>query len=137
MKKNILFTAVILIIISFVYTINIQPIVFGSDINYTQTIEKRYDTKRQNNIFNSFYMNNSGFIQQKQYVNKISFEKDFKFTYKLRSIDYNESNRYENTPLYNESYYNNKSSFLNNLVNTLLCKLVKIKILNILENKLY
>ena len=131
LKLNRLFILGILIIISFVYTMNIQPIVFGSDINYLQiikkNIDKKYDIKIKNIFFNSSNMSNSCFIFQKEYVYKISFEKDFKFTHKLTSIDYNETNRYEHCSLYNESYYKDKSFFLNNLVHTILYKLIKIK----------
>ena len=116
LKLNRLFILGILIIISFVYTMNIQPIVFGSDINYLQIIKKNIDKKydlKINNIFsNSSNMSNSCFIFQKEYVYKISFEKDFKFTKILTNKEYNKTIRYEYFSLYSHLYYNYKNFFL-------------------------
>ena len=95
---------------------NIQPIVFGSDINYLQIIKKNIDKKydlKINNIFsNSSNMSNSCFIFQKEYVYKISFEKDFKFTKILTNKEYNKTIRYEYFSLYSHLYYNYKNFFL-------------------------
>ena len=116
LKLNRLFILGILIIISFVYTMNIQPIVFGSDINYLQiikkNIDKKYDIKIKNIFFNSSNMSNSCFIFQKEYVYKISFEKDFKFTKILTNKEYNKTIRYEYFSLYSHLYYNYKNFFL-------------------------
>lgn len=98
---------------------NIQPIVFGSDINYLQIIEKKidekYDIKIKNIFSNSSNMYNSCFIYQKEYVYKISFEKDFKFTNILTSKEYNKykkTNFNEYLSLYSYLYYNYKNFFI-------------------------
>jgi len=151
-----LFVASIIIIVSFVYAINIQPVVFGTDTTLLpsnddnrsydlmsfKSYEEFFSFLKNSSIFNYNYdtsqelllknnieiMEDSEFTFQGEYIYKLSLENDFEYQGRIMHREHEESTQgNEYYYWYGWSpYYVERSLFINDLLYTISDKLIKM-----------